>query len=484
MGPWLSDRFLSSQSDERLVSLARAGHDRAFVAIVERYRGPLQAFARRLSADGPAEDVVQQSFLSAFKALRAGAEVTHLRGWLHQIVRHAAVNAASRTPLESELREIVDGRSGTEEQVERRMLVLDGLSEIARLPERQREALLGTVEGRSRSEVAAAMGVSEGAVRQLVHRARARVRAAATAIVPYPMAEWTAASRPGAGAERMVEVIAGALSASAGGLVLKAGAVVVSGVVAAGILAPDHRRVPVRSGSHASIAASPPRASLLADKSPDDHGAGGGAVALRVVLRGGRRAGASRGLGAANGAGSSASGRSGHSSSSPRSWPTDRGGGGDHGAPSPGGTAPQSGPGSSGSGGGSKPGDSSDSGSISAGSGPGSGDGSNTLGSSSSDGRPTSPGSSESGGGTGTSRGTSGAGRRSGRGGGSGTDSGSSGSSGSSDVLAAAGGPAGTSPASGTGSGDGSGGSGVNGGSGIGRGQSGGHHGAGSGSSN
>ena len=87
MSPRLSDLFLGSQSDERLVSLARAGHDRAFVAIVERYNAELHALARRLCSDGRAEDIVQQTFLSAFAALRSGAEVKHLRGWLYRIAQ-------------------------------------------------------------------------------------------------------------------------------------------------------------------------------------------------------------------------------------------------------------------------------------------------------------------------------------------------------------------------------------------------------------
>ena len=91
MSPRLSDLLLSSQSDERLVSLARSGHERAFAVIVERYRTELQALARGLCADGRSEDVVQQAFLSALAALRSGSEVRHLRGWLYQIVRNAAV---------------------------------------------------------------------------------------------------------------------------------------------------------------------------------------------------------------------------------------------------------------------------------------------------------------------------------------------------------------------------------------------------------
>ena len=70
MSPWFSDLFLSSQSDERLVSLAQTGHQQAFTAIVSRYRRELNRFANRVCADGNAEDAVQQTFLSAFTALQ------------------------------------------------------------------------------------------------------------------------------------------------------------------------------------------------------------------------------------------------------------------------------------------------------------------------------------------------------------------------------------------------------------------------------
>ena len=73
MSPWFSDALLRAQSDDRLVMLARAGHERAFVAIVERYRRPLHAFARRLVPEARVEDVLQQAFLNAWAALSAGA---------------------------------------------------------------------------------------------------------------------------------------------------------------------------------------------------------------------------------------------------------------------------------------------------------------------------------------------------------------------------------------------------------------------------
>jgi hypothetical protein len=42
MAPLLPAPVLRAQTDRRLVGLARDGHDRAFEAIVERYRRPLQ----------------------------------------------------------------------------------------------------------------------------------------------------------------------------------------------------------------------------------------------------------------------------------------------------------------------------------------------------------------------------------------------------------------------------------------------------------
>ncbi len=96
MKPRLSDALLAAQTDERLVALTRAGHERAFAAIVERYRRPLVGFARRIAPDSRAEDVVQQALTSAWAALAAGAEVAHLRGWLHQIVRHEAIRLAKQ----------------------------------------------------------------------------------------------------------------------------------------------------------------------------------------------------------------------------------------------------------------------------------------------------------------------------------------------------------------------------------------------------
>lgn len=67
MSPSVSVRLLLTQSDARLVELARAGHERAFEALVERYRRPLLGYCRRLLLPHErAEDALQQGLLQAW----------------------------------------------------------------------------------------------------------------------------------------------------------------------------------------------------------------------------------------------------------------------------------------------------------------------------------------------------------------------------------------------------------------------------------
>jgi RNA polymerase sigma factor (sigma-70 family) len=315
VSPWLSDLFLSSQSDERLAALAGAGHDRAFAAIVERYRGELHAHARRLSSDGRAEDIVQQAFLSAFAALRSGAEVRHLRGWLYQIVRNAA--AKIHAPRDASLDELSITGAPLEDVAEARALALSALSEVGRLPDRQKQALVGTVQGRRRAEIANSMGLSEGAVRQLVHRARMSVRAAVTAVTPYPLLRWLAA-RSGSSAE----IAFGAGAASASGATLKLGALLASGVIAGGIVVDVDRRAASHPSSgrtavvQAHVRGSNGRGAAVAPSGPARRAVGalGGSLhgTLPAVLGRGGAAGA-RGHEVEHGEGGGGAGDNGHS---------------------------------------------------------------------------------------------------------------------------------------------------------------------------
>src|SRR5690242_14317289 len=224
MTPLLSTPLLRAQSDRRLAALAADGHDRAFEAIVERYRRPLQRYLRRLLSEALAEDVLQATFVRAWQALHAGTDVRDLRPWLYRIAHNQALNALRAAG--SALPEVPGlAATSTELEVERREQLRATLDGIEALPDRQRAALLAVaVADRPHADVARELGLSDGALRQLLLRARTALRAAATAITPYPLMTWVASGQD-LGAARVAEVAAGAGGA---GVAIKASAALIA----------------------------------------------------------------------------------------------------------------------------------------------------------------------------------------------------------------------------------------------------------------
>jgi len=246
--PHVSITLLRTQSDDRLVKLTTAGHDRAFEAIVDRYRRPLMRYARRFLSEGRAEDVVQAAFVSAWSALGEGVEVRDLRPWLYRIVHNGALNAMKRPGGDdAPLIDMSAAGPGPEAEVEARDDMRRTLDGIARLPDRQRAALVAVaVDGRAHADVAAELGLTDTAVRQLVRRARVSLRAAATAVTPWPAAAWLAhagSHHQDSMTSRIAEAVAGTAGTAgiAGGAVIKTGAVVATvGVIAAGAPQVEH----------------------------------------------------------------------------------------------------------------------------------------------------------------------------------------------------------------------------------------------------
>ncbi len=337
MSPWLSDALLRSQSDERLVALAREGRERAFTLLVERHRCTLLALARREVGEGRAEDAVQQGLLQAWSALARGARVEHPRAWLHQIVRHAAWKGvagagADAEPLDPEW---AGGRTADAE-VEGRLDLDALLVGMAALPERQRAAIVQTEwEGRSREEIAGSLGLSEGAVRQLVHRARSSLRTAVTVLTPTPLAAWAARSMGNDGlVSRLGDVLAPA--ASTGALVKISTVVIASGAVATGVAEVRDHGVTQRPAPRAAAATTTPRSSDLSERYSAASAPPAIAPRTPPSRRTAKAEGGRRRTSAADGGQLIPS----HESSSGR---TDPGGEGDSSGPGPGGSGPRDG---------------------------------------------------------------------------------------------------------------------------------------------
>jgi RNA polymerase sigma-70 factor (ECF subfamily) len=185
----ISTSPLTAQSDERLVSLVRQGHEGAFETFVQRYRAPLLAYCRRMGlSQWRAEEVLQQALLQVWLALRRGTEVRDPKSWLYRIVHNGAVNAMRRTFGDHDrLTEAIHDRAAVADEASPQwpMAMREALDEVVALPQMQREAVLLTaIDGQTHREAAGTLGISDGAVRGLLYRARATLRGAAAPISP------------------------------------------------------------------------------------------------------------------------------------------------------------------------------------------------------------------------------------------------------------------------------------------------------------
>jgi RNA polymerase sigma factor (sigma-70 family) len=179
--------LMRCQSDERLVELVRSGSAPAFEAVVERYGGPLTRYCRRLLSPARAEDAVQQTFVNAYTAICRDDSRIDLRPWLYRIARNAALNALTRDREWSSPRvaELPEAGESVHDEVQRRLDLRSAFHAVQGLPARQRDAIvLRELEGRSYDQIASELEVSDGAVRQLLSRARETLRGAASALTP------------------------------------------------------------------------------------------------------------------------------------------------------------------------------------------------------------------------------------------------------------------------------------------------------------
>ena len=176
------------QSDESLVARFRAGDEAAFAEIVARHETRLVRYAeqmlRRRSAD-TAQDVVQDVFLRAYRALRADERPMALRSWLYRIAHNRCLDEL-RVPAAAELRDDPDlelaAPATTADQAEGKERLRALVADIEALPARQRSALvIRELGGLSYDEMAAALDVTVPAVKSLLVRARVGLAEAAEA---------------------------------------------------------------------------------------------------------------------------------------------------------------------------------------------------------------------------------------------------------------------------------------------------------------
>jgi RNA polymerase sigma factor (sigma-70 family) len=169
--------LLKLQGDEKLIAMARSGNPGAFETIVDRYQGRLLGFCRQmLGSTEDAEDVLQEVFVNAYRAMLADEREINLRPWLYRIARNRCLNHLRKPTADAqESMDMVPAveASSTAERVHNREEFRQILSDVSKLPETQRSALLlREMDALSYEEIAAAMETTVPSVKSLLVRAR------------------------------------------------------------------------------------------------------------------------------------------------------------------------------------------------------------------------------------------------------------------------------------------------------------------------
>jgi RNA polymerase sigma factor (sigma-70 family) len=147
------------------------------------------AYLRGLLSQERADDALQQTFVKAHAAIVRDDRIRSPRAWLYRIAHNTAANLIRDTARPDEpLPEHVASVELPEEVASRRHTFSEVLSAVQSLPLRQRDAIvLRELEGRSYEEIAGELGVTDGAVRALLNRARTSIRSSVTALTPVDL---------------------------------------------------------------------------------------------------------------------------------------------------------------------------------------------------------------------------------------------------------------------------------------------------------
>jgi RNA polymerase sigma-70 factor (ECF subfamily) len=189
--PRLSNRM--PQTEIATVALARGGDSEAFRTLVERHSRAVYRLAHRMTGNpSDAEDVVQETFLKAYKQLGRFESRANFSTWLHRIAVNCSIDLIRSRPHreaghDSADLEAMGGEDGGEESrqhtPERLMLSTEVQDRIntamSTLSHRERAAfVLRHFEGNSIEDISRSLGLKTNATKHSIFRAVRKMRAA------------------------------------------------------------------------------------------------------------------------------------------------------------------------------------------------------------------------------------------------------------------------------------------------------------------
>ena len=168
-----------------LIAKAKAGDRAAFDELVKATYQRVHALAFRLTGnEHDADDVVQDTYVRAFRSLRKFRGDARFSTWLHRITANSASTMMGRSQrhrhddIDSVI-DLADHRddSNPEFQLQNGAVGVRLRKALDNLPERLRNVVvLRDVHGMSHREIAEELDISEAAAKVRLHRARARLR--------------------------------------------------------------------------------------------------------------------------------------------------------------------------------------------------------------------------------------------------------------------------------------------------------------------
>ena len=170
----------AAPDSELLTRYAHHHDEAAFAAVVERYGGLVLGVARRqLAGSQNADDVFQATFLALARSANRLHEHTPLANWLYTVALRQACKARARDHRRTALEQSLPPRPASADPLDaisgRDLLRLID-EELGRLPDKYRlPVLLCCVQGLSREDAAARLGLSGGRLKGRLERGRKRL---------------------------------------------------------------------------------------------------------------------------------------------------------------------------------------------------------------------------------------------------------------------------------------------------------------------
>jgi len=173
-------------ADEQLVALAKSGQTRAYEMLVLKYQNKIVGLLQRIVGEADAQDVAQETFVKAWRALKGFNGDSQFFTWLYRIAVNSAKNhlqARGRRPSYQDI-DVSDAELfGNTERLSdndtpEHLLLSEEIKErvahvIGHLPADLRRAItLRELQGLSYEEIAEAMSCPVGTVRSRIFRAR------------------------------------------------------------------------------------------------------------------------------------------------------------------------------------------------------------------------------------------------------------------------------------------------------------------------